>query len=175
MSEHIRRTIEELQLELRKQEADVADTKQIINKLCVRAGMPPMYAETDPSASSSIQLSIQSDQFYGQPLAANIRTILEMRRASKQGPASVNDIYAGLQQGGYRFETKDEQNAKRGLRVSLTKNTALFHKLPNGLFGLTDWYPKIKRREAAAAQEEEPEEPVTTANGDETTAEGEKP
>lgn len=42
--------------------------------------------------------------------------------------------------------TRDEENAKRGLRVSLTKNSVTFHKLPNGKYGLLDWYPGAKTK-----------------------------
>lgn len=146
MSDHYRHTIAELQEDIRKLEAEVMENKRMVNKLAVKAGMALIYAESDISASNGVPLSIQADQFYGQPLASAMRTILEMRRALKQGPAAVNDIYAALNQGGYKFDTKNEENSKRGLRISLMKNTDVFHKLPNGLFGLTEWYPKVKKR-----------------------------
>jgi hypothetical protein len=84
-----------------------------------------------------------------------------MRRALKQGPAGLSDIYSALVRGGYKFETKNEENAKRGLRQSLTKNVAQFHKLPNGMFGLTEWYPKVGRRRVpdGANGAETPQEP----------------
>lgn len=155
----------ELQAEIRAQEAATAENKRFANKLCARMGMAALYAVVDPQ-EANVPLSIQADQFYGQPLAGAIRTILEMRRALKQGPASLTDIFSALVAGGYKFETKNEDNAKRGLRQSLTKNVAQFHKLPNGMFGLTEWYPKVKRRgEANATEATEP---------DSETEEGEK-
>lgn len=93
-----------------------------------------------------MSLSIRSDQFYGQPLAAAIRTILEMRRKQERGPATVNEIYGALIEGGFAFDTRNDENAKRGLRVSLTKNSVTFHKLPNGKYGLLDWYPGAKTK-----------------------------
>jgi len=99
----------------------------------------------------SVNLAIQSDQFYGQPLASSIRTILELRKALNQGPATINEIHAALVEGGFGFETKNEDNAKRGLRISITKNTSLFHKLPNGKFGLLEWYPNAKQPKAGKA------------------------
>jgi hypothetical protein len=156
-----RQWLAELQDEIRKQEAKTAEDKRFANKLCERLRIPPAYVITDQQ-ENSVPLSIQADQFYGQPLAGAIRTILEMRRALKQGPAGLNDLYGALVAGGYKFETKNEENAKRGLRQSLTKNVAQFHKLPNGLFGLTEWYPKVKRRgevvEAADAAATEAED-----------------
>jgi hypothetical protein len=61
------------------------------------------------------------------------------------GPATVKEIYDALKAGGYKFETKNDANAMRNLRISLTKNTSIFHKLPGGEFGLNEWYPKLKK------------------------------
>src|SRR5438132_8921727 len=63
-----------------------------------------------------------------------------MRKASGGGAASVETIYQALKAGGYRFDTKNEENARNGVRISLRKNSATFHKLPNGEYGLCSWY-----------------------------------
>jgi hypothetical protein len=144
MSEQMKPAIAILQTELKEQEQQVIETKKLINSLCKRSGMPPMYADAELTVSGGVPLSIRSDQFYGQPLAGSIREILQMRRALNQGPATVNEIYDSLHEGGFKFETKNEDNSKRGLRISLMKNTAVFHKLPNGKFGLLEWYPNVK-------------------------------
>ncbi len=144
MSEHILRTIADLQAKLREHEAAATKIRGMVNQLCEIAGDPPIYDVEDASIATGANLSIRADQFYGQPLATCMRDILEMRRARRQGPASVTDLYNALVQGGFSFDTKNEENAKRGLRVSLTKNTALFHRLPNGLFGLLEWYPNAR-------------------------------
>jgi hypothetical protein len=149
---------------LKEQQQAVIDTKKSINTICSAANEPPMFPESELRGESrGPSLSIQSDQFYGQPLATSIRDILEMRRMLKQGPASVNEIFEALEQGGFKFETKNEENSKRGLRISLTKNTAIFHKLPNGRFGLVDWYPNVKTQRSAS--------PIYVAE-DEVDAEG---
>jgi hypothetical protein len=70
--------------------------------------------------------------------------ILKMREASGLGPASVREIYEALSLGGYQFGTDKKESAIRGLRISLGKSTKAFHKLPNGSFGLMEWYPEIK-------------------------------
>lgn len=136
--------IARLQAKLREQEKAVAKTKTIINYLCEEAGQPPMYRDDEVNATSGVSLSIRGDQFYGQPLATCIRQILEMRKGLNQGPATVNEIYAALLEGNYQFDTKDADNAKRGLRVSLSKNNITFHRLPDGKFGLLEWYPAVK-------------------------------
>jgi hypothetical protein len=167
MSNPIEEAIALLQRKLKEQEREVSKTKETINRLCEAAGKPAIYADTDVSAGVVMAVT-RADQFYGQPLATAVRQILEMRHAAGTGPATVKEIYETLKQGGYSFETKNDLNAMRGLRVSLTKNVALFHKLPNGQFGLVAWYPKIQARNKHAASviedEDEDEKDLEAAN-----------
>jgi hypothetical protein len=151
MSDHVRQTIADLQKSLIEDERKVLDKKRLINSLAEHAGMARIYSDTELQSGPSMNLAIQSDQFYGQPLASSIRSILEMRRALQQGPATINEIHAALLEGNYAFDTKNEENAKRGLRISMSKNTSLFHKLPNGKFGLLEWYPNAKQPKANKA------------------------
>jgi hypothetical protein len=148
MSDHIKATIKDLQSELKKQEAAVVEKKKLINMLCAHAGLPAMYADGELQSSSGPSLSIKSDQFYGQPMITAMRQVLEMRKALDQGPATINELHAALTEGNYLFETKDEANAKRGIRISVTKNSGIFHKLPNGKIGLLEWYPGVKAPKA---------------------------
>jgi hypothetical protein len=126
------------------------------NTLCGAVGRLPAYALEN--AATALPTQIRSDQFYGQPLAGSVRTILEMRRAQNLGAATNREIYDSLMAGGYEFDTKSEDIAQKSLRNSLAKNTALFHKLPNGQFGLLAWYPNVKKPKAASASIEEEEE-----------------
>lgn len=151
MSDHVRQTIADLQTALIEDERKVLEKKRLINSLAVHAGMAPVYADAELQTSAKSNLAIQSDQFYGQPLASSIRTVMEMRRALNQGPVTINELHAAMLEGGFAFDTKNEDNAKRGLRISITKNTSLFHKLPNGKFGLLEWYPNAKQPKASKA------------------------
>ena len=144
VDESARQYLAVLQGKLKEQEQAVLETKRLMNTICRLHNEPPMFSDAELNTTSGPSLSIQSDQFYGQPLASGIRQILEMRKSINQGPATVNDIYDALKEGGYKFETKNDDNARRGLRISLMKNTATFHKLPNGKFGLLEWYPGVK-------------------------------
>jgi hypothetical protein len=143
----LRPAIEALQAKLLEQEKAVTKTKELINEICGHAGLPPMFliATTDAGMAS-----LNADTFYGKALSTAVREYLERRRALSQGPATVNDIHAALVQGGYVFETKDEDNAKRGLRESLSKNTSIFHRLPGGQYGLRIWYPTVREPRADA-------------------------
>jgi hypothetical protein len=142
MSQHYDQTIADLQQVLKKQEGEVIKTKDMINRLCEFAGREPMYQESDLKSSDTLT-AIQSDTFYGKALSTAVREVLEMRKAANMGPAKVKEIYDTLVKGGYLFDAKNDANAQRGLRISLTKNSASFHKLPDGTFGLVSWYPKI--------------------------------
>lgn len=60
--------------------------------------------------------------------------------AGRSNPASIDDIYSVLVEGGFNFPSNDPEKQKQGLAVSLGKNTIAFRKLPSGLFGLAEWY-----------------------------------
>ncbi len=151
MSEELQGAIRVLQRKLAEQEKTVANTKRLINQLSVEAGMQPLYLEAELHEGSGGR-AIHGDRFYGQPLSTAVRELLEMRKAGGSGPASVNEIYDALIQGGYQFEAKDEDNSKRGLRISLTKNSVTFHRLPNGKYGLLTWYPNVKQPKVGEAK-----------------------
>jgi len=154
MSDHFEQTIAEMQNKLKEQEREVIKTKDMINRLCEYANKPIIYSDAELEASTAIH-SMQTDQFYGQPLAKSVRQILEMRKSANLGPATVKELYQALIQGGFAFETKNEQNAMRGLRISLTKNALVFHKLPTGRFGLIAWYPNIKKTRSKTNNQQE--------------------
>ena len=40
--------------------------------------------------------ALQADSFYGKALSTGVREYLELRKATAQGPATVNDIYRAL-------------------------------------------------------------------------------
>jgi len=150
MTDHIRKTIEEVQNKVRVSEEETARLKRMANELAGMAGMSAIYAQVESNETPSIS-SIRRDQWYGQPLATAIREFLEMRRAANIGPATVNEIFDALTTGGFKFETKDDDNSKRGLRISLTKNTSIFHRLPDKKhYGLLEWYPDVKDKKVKA-------------------------
>jgi hypothetical protein len=162
MSEQFVAVIETLQTELQEKEQEAADLKKLINSLCIKAKMPLLYNDVELQTNRSAG-KFRSDHFYGQPLASAVREILTARKAAGQGAASVSDIFNVLSSGGFKFETSNEDNAKRGLRISLSKNNTVFHKLPNGNWGMREWYPNIKETKVKTEEEAGAEEP--SANG----------
>jgi hypothetical protein len=139
----IRAGIEVALAKLREHEILVVETKKTINGMRKLIGEPPMFPDADVAPSGQVG-SFRSDQFYGQPLSTVVRQILEARKDANLGSAAVNELYQAMLAGGYKFETANEENAKRVLRISLTKNSSIFHRLPNGEYGLRSWYPTVK-------------------------------
>ena len=109
--------------------------------------MPPIYPEAELERSGGASMHMHGDEYYGKALASVVRMVLEARKSASIGPATVNEIYDAMVKGGYQFETRIEDNAQRGLRVSLSKNTTVFHRLPSGKYGLTEWYPAVKEKD----------------------------
>jgi len=145
------KAIEELLGKLEEKESEVRKIKEVINQLCELDGKPAMFSDVGKIGSAGLA-AIRSDQFYGKPLATAAREVLEMRKAANRGAASVDDLYEALRKGAFKFDAKDEETAKRGLSISLAKNTSAFHRLPNGDYGLVEWYPAItpKKRGGSA-------------------------
>lgn len=150
MSEHLQKAIEELEAKLREQLAAVAKTKSGINQLAELAGIEVPYPDVEEKVSSRV---VRGDQFYGKSLQTSMREYLEMR-GKPGGPVGVSEMHAALVKGGHQFDTKDDMNAKRVMRITLSKNSTVFHKLPNGQWGLFSWYPNLKPPKAKAGKHE---------------------
>jgi len=164
MEAHLQKTVDDLMEQLNQLEKQVVETKRMINGLCALNKVPPMFEilDTDGPALTSIK----GDTFYGQPFATAATTYLRMRKAKNLGPATVAEIYEALKLGGYQFDATNEDYAKRGVRHSLGKNTQTFHKVPNGEFGLVEWYPAAKKVKVKNS--------LTTSGRDEDEDEGDK-
>jgi hypothetical protein len=166
MTKTVDQAIDELQGEIAALNAQVRNKKQAVNTLCTVVGKPPAYA-LDADDAAAVPTAIRSDQFYGQALTPSVRTILEMRRAANLGAASNNEIFDALTAGGYQFNTKSDVVARASLLSSLSKNTPVFHKLPNGKFGLTAWYPNAsngKPSKGSSSSDEEANEVADAAS-----------
>jgi hypothetical protein len=146
--------------ERRREEAlaTAAECERTINTLCKEAGYPPRYSETSTSNAMKVT-QIADDTFYGQKQTPAMRSYLEMRKAQGLGPATPREIYEAIKSGGYVFEAKDAEVALVGMRALLRTQPTIFHRLPQGTWGLTVWYPdarkpkeepKLKKKKAAA-------------------------
>lgn len=150
MREEFTPAIEALQKDLADLERQVAETKQVINRLCARAGTEPLYPDVMVPTSPSIGL-LRSDSFYGKPITTAAREYLEMRRAAGLGPATPREIYEALEKGGYTFDTKNVNTAIVSVRNTIRKSSSIFHRLPNGAYGLLNWYDRPIKSDGADA------------------------
>ena len=130
-----------------------ADAKRVVNILRARRGEAPAFPDDEMGANKiGGTITIKTDQFYRQKTNTAMRGYLNQRKSANIGPATLNEIYAALCDGGFQFESDNEDNRKRNLRFLLSKNTAIFHKMPDGAhFGLADWYPGAKDVEGSSA------------------------
>lgn len=143
MNEAFAPAIAALQHELQEIEKKAREIKSAINTLFKHAGEPEPYSVADNVISSGLT-SIRADTFYGKTIGTAAREYLEMRKSANQGPTSTREIYEALVQGGLQFDTANETNALISLSSTLRKNSKMFHKLPNGQYGLLAWYPNAK-------------------------------
>ena len=162
--------IETLEKKLTDLERKANSLIEVINDLRAEDGLPPRgpFGGGDSSRASAAGGSvtqIKPDTFYGKKLQTAVREYLEMRKLQNLGPATPREIYDAITLGGFKFEAKDANTALVGLRALLRKRTAFFHRLPNNTYGLTSWYPDLKKQKAVTVAEEEEEEEEETLDG----------
>lgn len=136
-------------------ERKAAELLGALNILRTEAGLPIRVSGTGAQGSqhsgAQISAQIKADTFFGKKQQTAIRQYLEMRKASGQSTAKPREIFEALQNGGYEFETKSEDNALVGIRALLRKRTETFVQLNNGTYGLVAWYPELKRQKSGAS------------------------
>lgn len=169
MENAIANAIEVFKNRVKEKEEELNRLKKAVNAMASDAGLPVVYASIATEAVGSVA-SLRSDHFYGQGLLTAMRTYLEMRKASGLSAASATDIYEAVKSGGFKFETANELNAKTVVRSSLRKNSSVFHRLPNGEYGLLSWYPNAK----AVKPDEDEDEKVTAPKEKSGNAQPEK-
>lgn len=158
MSDHLLKTIGDLETEIQSREEQIVGLKRSVNVLCGMAGIPAKYEDAGQATATARRgLNIAGDQFVNVALNTAVKDYLTMRKtAGLEGPASAEEIYGALEQGGFDFSTKDKATALGGLRISMGKSSHTFKKLNNGNYGLNEWYgiqprkPTAKKTDTAA-------------------------
>lgn len=144
--------VESLRNQLREQEAEVSETKKMINALLRRMGDDPEFPDVQVG-QLPLHGAMRPDLYYGKGFATAAQEFLERRKQA----CSAEEIMGALEQGGFDFKTlswKDKKNWPRLTAISLAKNNQKFHKLPNGTFGLLSWYPDMAKRNENEGQPE---------------------
>ena len=159
MADHIpdyaHKTIQDLCARISELEQETHQQKMAVNSICQAFQMPVEYPDLHVSQVGSPASVRQApttkpngngrpDRYFGKSLASVVRMILAARHDSNVGPATAEDIYFEMVSGGYNFEDKSEENSKRALQVSLSKNSTTFRRLPNDMWGLAEWYGPAK-------------------------------
>jgi hypothetical protein len=137
--------IEVLMAQLAEQVQEVSETKKTINSLRRRIGQEPLFPDVSPEQLGGSSV-IRPDQYYGRPLATAVQEFLAMRKQACQ----PDEIIRALDQGAFDFRSLGwkESDRLRAMAISLSKNNTVFHRLPNGTFGLLAWYPEVINRKA---------------------------
>jgi hypothetical protein len=98
-----------------------------------------------PSAAARLGDSeVQHDSFFGMTIADAAKKYLAMMKTTK----STADIAAGLEQGGLKHSSKDFSTTVRSILGSRED----FLRVPNGDWGLSEWYPGKGRGKKAKAE-----------------------
>lgn len=143
MDQELKGAIDVLVQRVEAKTKEITQSKRMINQLCAEAGMEPIYGDIDVNTGSAAA-TIRADQFYGKTPIVAAREYLETRDRA----VAVEEILDALVRGGFDFDSQGwtEELRHRNLSISLGKNTAIFHKLPNGTVGLLKWYPEASKK-----------------------------
>lgn len=124
-------TLSRLEEKRREKLQEVQKWTSAINAIYELAGEPPPYedAETPAPNLSSQRRKYGPSEFYGKPLQAVVRTLLE-----DQGGLTDEQIFALMVAGGFKFAEPNEK-ARNNLKISLGKSGA-FDKTTSGVYVL---------------------------------------
>jgi len=153
MTDHVLQTVDMLVSDVTTKQKEIAELQRTINYLCTKAGIATKYEqiETPGAAGNSASLTIAPDEYHGKPLNRAVTDYMNRRAKSMPNAktASAEEIYDVLIRGGYTFEQRSKDEQMHSLKTSLGKSTHTFRKLPNGTYGLVEWYgenePKQRR------------------------------
>jgi len=122
---------------------EIAKLKRTANSIADLIGEGPVYTDIEAETAGAVSPS-RADAYYGKPLATAVREYLEFRRHA----VPVEEIQRGLEKGGFDFDALEwnESTRLRALAMSMSKNTPVFHRLPNGMWGLVSWYPEAQKK-----------------------------
>jgi len=121
--------------------SEIRKLLQSLNALEELSGVPPTTLATvlqfggDDGPGSSTTMATRPDEFYGlEPLEAAKRVLKKLGRS-----ATVDEIMERIKAGGGDTGSQDS------LQLSLARSTVEIAKIKDGVFGLLEFYPHIKR------------------------------
>lgn len=135
---------------------ELVDLKRATNVMCRQLRLDEIFAEVEEAVGGMMR--VKSDQFYGKSPIVAAREYLEM----KQEAVRAEEILEALVRGGFDFNAQNwpEKERLRLLSLSLSKNSVIFHRLPNGTYGLLKRYPdKAKEKNETGKPEPKKAQP----------------
>lgn len=150
--------LEQMVEEIRTKQTALDNQKRAANTFFRERNEPEPFLVDDPDAAIGAALRIRPDEYYGKGFATAAGAYLERRKQA----VIAEDVLRALEQGGFDFDAIGwrKENRLRTVAMSLAKNTAIFHRLPNGMFGLRKWYEdaiekkRTRRSESTEAQKD---------------------
>lgn len=127
----------------------IKEKKKLINQLCAHAGEPPAYPEAEADTNTVTKPTVvRADEYFGRPVATVVKEILAPRKGV-QGAMALDELFDQMKAGGFAFDSKNDMLAKRGISITLGKNPAFIKVPTTGCWGLTEWYPNVRRGKGA--------------------------
>lgn len=148
----------------------IRSLKMAANALADAKNEPLPYPDFETEGDAA-GLRVRPDQFYQCTAPATAAKEYLQLRGRQRGPATLDEIYRALVEGGYDKFEGHEESIKRNLQIALGKHRAI-RKLPSGQhFGLSAWYPKAKTTSPGAVDAPPDEEDVDAEAGVEESRE----
>jgi hypothetical protein len=133
---------------------ELSDLKRVTNVMCRDLKVPEIFAEVEETVGGGIR-RVKPDQFYGKSPIVASREYLEFKHEAVR----TEEILEALTRGGFDFEAQNwpEKDRLRLLALSLSKNSIIFHKLPQGTYGLLKWYPDREKDKGEGRPTQKPQ------------------
>ena len=106
MSDHILKTLDDVNSDIAKLEAQLLEKKIMANSLAGMAGKESMYDVTTETSINPQKSSLRGDEF----VSGKASTAFQKALKYNDAPMSVPELYDLLIAGGYKFETNNVPN-----------------------------------------------------------------
>ena len=157
--------LEHMVQDIRAKQAALDNQKKAANTFFRDRGLDEPFTVEEDEATTA---RVRPDEYYGKGFATAAGDVMARRKQA----ITHEEVLRALTAGGFDFDALGwkEENRARTVAMSLAKNTAIFHRLPNGMFGLKKWYgdaiDKKKARKEEAAGKDIAADDIATTEGE---------
>ena len=122
---------------LQKLQAEIVETKKVLNSMAKEMGINPQYEEVEEKASNL--MAVEMDEYVNKLPGTGVRMFLEKRSRAATWP----EIVDGLKKGGFEWA---KYGGEKKVRLTIQKNTLTFKYVKaNDAFGLKEWYGEVEK------------------------------